>query len=74
METSTSRTPAPRFGLLAVRAADGRLLAPCSAARARQLIRAGKARLVWRDGTPGLRLLGAGELAQAVRALEAALT
>jgi hypothetical protein len=40
---------ARRFGHVAVCAADGRPLAPCHAARARALVRRGRARLVRRD-------------------------
>ena len=40
---------AQRLGRVAVCAADGRPLAPCHPARARALVRRGRARLVRRD-------------------------
>jgi hypothetical protein len=46
---------AQRLGRVAVCAADGRPLAPCHPARARALVRRGRARLVRRD-PPVIRL------------------
>ena len=53
---------AQRLGRVAVCAADGRPLAPCHPARARALVRSGRARLVRRD-PPVIRLHGPGERA-----------
>jgi hypothetical protein len=57
METSTSRGPARSADFLAVQASDGSWLAPCPPARARQLLRTGKARLAWRGTVAHLKLL-----------------
>jgi hypothetical protein len=51
---------AKRLGRVAVRAADGRPLAPCHPARARALVRRGRARLV-RCDPPVIRLQDQGE-------------
>ena len=51
---------AQRSGRVAVRGADGRPLAPCHPARARALVRCGRARLVRRD-PPVIRLHALGE-------------
>ena len=48
---------AQRLGRVAVCAADGEALAPCHPARARALVRRGRARLVRRD-PPVIRLQG----------------
>ena len=53
---------AQRLGRVAVCAADGRPLAPCHPARARALVRRGRARLVRRD-PPVIRLNARGETA-----------
>jgi hypothetical protein len=58
METSTSRESGRATALVPVQTTDGRWLAPCAPARARQLIRAGKARLSWHGSVPHLLLLG----------------
>lgn len=46
---------AKRRGRVAVLAVDGRALAPCHPARARALVRRGRARLIRRD-PPAIRL------------------
>jgi hypothetical protein len=46
---------AKRLGRVVVRAADGRALAPCHPARARALVRRGRASLIRRD-PPVIRL------------------
>jgi hypothetical protein len=46
---------AKRLGRVAVRAADGRALAPCHPARARALVRRGRASLI-RHNPPVIRL------------------
>ena len=51
---------AQRLGRVAVRAADGRALAPCHPARARALVRRGRARLI-RGHPPLIRLQASGE-------------
>ena len=51
---------AQRLGRVAVCAADGRPLAPCHPARARALVRRGRARLVRHD-PPVIRLNACGE-------------
>ena len=52
--------PAQRLGRVAVCAADGRPLAPCHPARARALVRRGRAEWVRRD-PPVIRLQPASE-------------